>query len=413
MCRDSSVCFLFSKGWKCYAFPNCMEIGGMKFRKEWIVGVMVVLAQGAVAELSNGLYAAFDTTMGSFTCRLDYAEAPVTCANFVGLAEGSQSWISTNGVVTAEPFYDGLLFHRVMTNFMVQGGCPLGTGTSGPGYAIPDEFSINLTHHRAGILSMANSGPDSGGSQFFITLKNTDWLDNKHAVFGEVVDGMEVVYGMGAVETDGERPIIPVVMNAVEILRVGPAALAFDPADQPLPEVFSHGLSITSGVPATVVAAGITHQCELRLFNSTNLTDWAGFRSKYFPAATSQWDQSASTNQPVEYFKAARIFYPQAVTAFTEVEGHTLSFTNASSSLIFSPVTNQTGTCSILGIPDTLSFWAEWTSAPYFGRIVFVPNEHATYQFTLSPDGTCNGYDWNGSSWQYVDTFTFTATPPE
>ena len=372
-----------------------------------------LLVHAASAQLADGLYAAFDTTMGGFTCRLDYAEAPVTCANFAGLAEGSLGWIDPQTLsVHDDPFYDGLIFHRVITNFMIQGGCPLGTGTSGPGYAFLDEFSTNLTHHGAGILSMANSGPDSNGSQFFITLKNTDWLDNQHSVFGEVVDGMNVVSNIGVVATDaGARPLTNVVMNAIQILRIGAAAEAFDPQNQSSPKVFPHSLSITSGVPADVLAAGITNQCEVRLFNSTNLTDWVGFNEKYFPVATDSWAQSASTNRPAEFFTAAQIYYPQAITAFSDIEGHTLTFTRGADTFVFTPAADESGTCNISGTPDTLLFWAEWTSEPYFGRVVFDPVSHVPFQFTLSPDGTCNGYWWNGADWIYLGEHSFTDTP--
>jgi len=383
-------------------------------KKVGIIVAALALCGGASAQLADGLYAAFDTSMGSFTCRLDYAEAPVTCANFTGLSEGSQHWIDPEtGSIRNDPFYNGLIFHRVIDGFMIQGGCPLGTGTSGPGYAFPDEFNTNLTHHSAGILSMANSGPDSNGSQFFITLAATPHLDDVHSVFGEVVGGMNVVLSIGAVATDaGNHPLTNVVMNSVQILRIGTAAAAFDSANQPVPKVLPHSLSITCGVPAEVLTTGITNQCEVRLFNSTNLTDWVDFSEKYFPVATENWRQYASTNRSSEYFKAARIYYPQAVTAFSDIENHTLTFTNETDTLVFTPAASGAGTCNISGTPDTLSFWTEWTSAPYFGRVTFDPETHVQFQFTLSPDETCNGYWWNGSTWNYIGEFFFTDTPP-
>ncbi len=382
-------------------------------KKTGLIVAILACCEGAMAQLPDGLYAAFDTTMGGFTCRLDYAEAPVTCANFAGLAEGSQHWIDpTTGSVRNDPFYDGLIFHRVIDDFMIQGGCPLGNGTSDPGYKFPDEFNTNLTHQSAGILSMANSGPDSNGSQFFITLGATPHLDEVHSVFGEVVDGMNIVSNIGTVATDaGDRPLTNVVMNSVQILRVGAAAEAFDPPILPVPKVLPHSLSITSGVPAKVLAGTITNQCEVRLFNSTNLTDWVDFNAKYFPVATESWEQSTSINRSSEYFKATQIYYPQAVTAFSDIEGHTLTFTNETDTLEFTPSSGGTGTCNIAGNPDTLIFWAEWTSAPYFGRVTFDPESYVQFQFTLSPDGTCNGYWWNGA-WNSLGEFSFTDTPP-
>ena len=135
------------------------------------------------------LHAHITTTEGAFTIRLFDQEAPNTVANFVGLAEGTKEFTDPKtGKKTTRRFYDGLVFHRVIAGFMIQGGDPLGTGTGGPGYKFADEFSPKLRHSKAGILSMVNSGPSTNGSQFFIMLPATPWLDNRHSVFGEVVE---------------------------------------------------------------------------------------------------------------------------------------------------------------------------------------------------------------------------------
>lgn len=172
--------------------------------------------------LQPGTYARFDTSEGPFTIRLFEKEAPQTVANFVGLAEGSKEW---KDPVTGErkngPFYDGVIFHRVINGFMIQAGDRLGQGTGGPGYKFADEFHPSLRHDRAGILSMANAGPNTNGSQFFITLGPTPHLDNRHSIFGEVVEGLDVVKRIGAVPTGrGDRPVQPVVMNTVRIERI-------------------------------------------------------------------------------------------------------------------------------------------------------------------------------------------------
>jgi len=166
-------------------------------------------------------FAKFTTREGDFKARLFEEKAPKTVANFVGLAEGSKEWTEpkTRQKVT-RPFYNGLTFHRVIDGFMIQSGCPLGTGVGGPGYQFADEFGASLRHDREGLLSMANAGPNTNGSQFFITLAPTPWLDNKHAIFGEVVDGMDVVRRIGKTRTgSNDRPVKDIVVQSVSIER--------------------------------------------------------------------------------------------------------------------------------------------------------------------------------------------------
>jgi len=168
------------------------------------------------------VYAEFITTEGNFTIRLFDQEAPNTVANFVGLAEGTKEWTDPkSGQKVTRPYYNGLVFHRVIEGFMIQGGDPLGTGTGGPGYKFADEFSPKARHSKAGILSMANSGPSTNGGQFFITLAATPWLDNKHSVFGEVVDGLDVVKKIGSTPTSkpGDRPVKPITVQSVTIQK--------------------------------------------------------------------------------------------------------------------------------------------------------------------------------------------------
>ena len=138
----------------------------------------------------EGIYAKCNTSKGLILLKLNYKETPGTVGNFVSLAEGTQKNSYKN---SGEPYYDGLKFHRVIPNFMIQGGCPQGTGSGGPGYQFDDEFHPDLKHNREGILSMANAGPGTNGSQFFITHGPTDWLDGKHTVFGYVVEGQDIV----------------------------------------------------------------------------------------------------------------------------------------------------------------------------------------------------------------------------
>ncbi len=168
------------------------------------------------------LHALFTTTEGNFKVRLFDTDVPKTVENFTGLAEGTKEFTDPKtGQKTKRPFYDGLVFHRIIEGFMIQGGDPLGTGTGGPGYKFADEFSPKLRHTKAGLLSMANAGPNTNGSQFFITLAATPWLDNKHSIFGEVVEGMDVVEKIGKTPTSkpGDRPLKPISIMSLKIER--------------------------------------------------------------------------------------------------------------------------------------------------------------------------------------------------
>jgi peptidyl-prolyl cis-trans isomerase A (cyclophilin A) len=161
--------------------------------------------------MANEIYAAFDTTEGKFKIKLHADKVPATVENFISLAEGTK---------TGKPFYDGTIFHRVIPGFMVQAGDPEGTGRGGPGYKFADEFHASLKHNKRGIVSMANAGPNTNGSQFFITVAPTAHLDNKHSVFGEVTEGYDVVEKISKVQRDGQdRPKKEVRINSVKIER--------------------------------------------------------------------------------------------------------------------------------------------------------------------------------------------------
>lgn len=170
----------------------------------------------------DGLYAVIDTTKGQIVLSLEFKKVPMTVSNFVGLAEGT-----LNLKNPGKPYYDGLKFHRVIKDFMIQGGCPKGNGTGGPGYNFPDEFDKDLRHDSAGVLSMANAGPGTNGSQFFITHVPTPWLDGKHSVFGHVVEGQDVVNAIA--QND--------VIKKVTIERVGAEAEAFGVTKQSFSEL--------------------------------------------------------------------------------------------------------------------------------------------------------------------------------
>jgi len=169
-----------------------------------------------------GTYAIFETSQGNIVVRLFENEAPKTVANFIGLAEGTKEFTNEKtGQKEKRPFYDGLIFHRVIPQFMIQGGCPQGSGMGGPGYKFADEFHPSLKHSQAGKLSMANSGPGTNGSQFFLTVAATPWLDNRHTIFGEILSATSWPSMISKLPRDSnDRPRVPVSITKLRIERV-------------------------------------------------------------------------------------------------------------------------------------------------------------------------------------------------
>lgn len=191
---------------------------------------------------AEGLYAVIETKRGAITVKLEFEKAPMTVANFVGLAEGTVENAPRNG----KPFFDGLTFHRVVPGFVIQGGCPNGTGTGGPGYRFPDEIDETLRHDAPGVLSMANAGPHTNGSQFFITMDATPHLDGVHTVFGRIVDGMDVVGKIKA----GDK------IEKVTVIRNGKAAESFDTSNEAFRRLVAGAMQAEAGRIRAAVEAG-------------------------------------------------------------------------------------------------------------------------------------------------------------
>lgn len=244
-----------------------------------LLGLIGLCPSSRAEPAADGLYAGFLTSHGEFWVRLEFTKVPRTVGNFVSLAEGTRDWIDfKTAKVVRRPFYDGITFHRVIDQFMVQGGSPNGQGTDGPGFQFADEFDATLRHSKAGILSMANSGRNSNGSQFFVTVTNTPWLDGIHSVFGEVVEGMDIVHAISQVPTGAnDRPITPVVIQELRIRRHGAAAQAFDAATvQPAPPevgVVPCLLTQTTTSLNLFIQSRTNHY--QHVFFGANLTNWS------------------------------------------------------------------------------------------------------------------------------------------
>ncbi|MFO7743914.1 MAG: peptidylprolyl isomerase [Psychroflexus sp.] len=212
-----------------------------------LLGLLIYSCSAKYPDLEDGLYAEFETSEGEFVTELYYKEAPMTVGNFVALTEGNHPLVDEK--YEGKKFYDSIIFHRVIEGFMIQGGDPDGTGQGGPGYKFADEFTPKLGHEK-GVLSMANAGPNTNGSQFFITLAPTPHLDGKHSVFGKLVVGEKVVDSIGKTQTTpGDKPAEDVVIETINILRKGSEAKDFDAV-----EAFKEGVKLAEEAEAEAYA---------------------------------------------------------------------------------------------------------------------------------------------------------------
>ncbi|HSH16617.1 MAG TPA: peptidylprolyl isomerase, partial [Verrucomicrobiae bacterium] len=294
-----------------------------------IVLLLVALSKPlGAAPAEDGLFATFQiqrgaVSVGEFSCRLEYAKAPRTVANFVGLAIGSQPFVDfQSGHATRRPFYDGITFHRVVAGFVVQAGSPKGDGSDGPGYTFLDEFDATLRHDKAGVLSMANSGLNSNGSQFFITLAPTPWLNDLHSVFGEVLEGMEVVNNI----QPGD------VIKHVTIVRNGAAALAFDESAQALPLVADANPRLQLGASGFELTYAQPPNAEFFVFHSDTLAVWNRLPGREImgvtPVAMPRDVSIVTAGKVMQFFNVARVQHAQAIYTPVTVTGRRLVLTD-------------------------------------------------------------------------------------
>ena len=349
----------------------------------------VILATGTFllcglyrSSAQDGIYADFQTSMGSFTCRLDYAVAPKAVANFIGLATGQRSWLNlTNGVAQTNAFFGGLTFHRVIADFMIQSGSPNGLGTDGPGYAFVDEFRDAARFNSFGVLAMANSGPDSNGSQFFITVVPTPWLNDVHTIFGRVTGGSNVVYGISRVATTNTTPKTNVVLQGVNIRRVGSAAQAFRIEDKGLPVVTNQPMAIAAAPGGRWALNWSTNRqyADNRLYVSTNLPHWREDRLGIELSSLVTNRVYRSNELTRAYYRLAQIQYGESTLAPKSLQDHLLTL-----NLKDATTGNGIGTLKITfdasaGGTYTLTYGNEtstgsvtdytWTQDPYRGDL--------------------------------------------
>jgi cyclophilin family peptidyl-prolyl cis-trans isomerase len=291
--------------------------------------VLLALSTWAAAGQTNGIYADFTTSLGSFTCQLNYTNAPRTTANFIGLATGQRAWLDlTSGRARTNAFYNGLIFHRVIAGFMNQGGSPNGLGTDGPGYVIKDEFSRYLVFTNFGVLAMANSGPNSGGSQFFITVASYTYGNSNYAIFGKVVSGSNVVWAINHVATDAnDKPLTNVFMQQVGIRRVGTAAQAFDINAQGLPVVTNLHLAIAAGSNQVTLAFSNRQYADNQLYSATNVaaSPWTAAPLGIEITASVTNSVQQPEDAPQRFYALAQVQYASSTFAPKDLYGRTLA----------------------------------------------------------------------------------------
>ncbi|HOC57907.1 MAG TPA: peptidylprolyl isomerase [Verrucomicrobiota bacterium] len=337
-----------------------------------VLGLSTLIANGQ----GNGIFADFSTSMGSFTCQLDYTNAPRMTANFIGLATGQRAWLDlTTGRARTNAFYNGLTFHRVIGDFMNQGGSPNGLGTDGPGYALKNEFSPQLVFDRFGVLAMANSGPNSDGAQFFITVAPFTSGNNTYSIFGRVVSGSNVVYAINHVATGAnDKPLTNVIIQQVNIRRVGTAALAFNINAQGLPIVTNLPLRIAA-LPGQVSLTFSNRQyADNQLYSATNLAGaWTADALGIEITAPVSNSVRQAKDAPRKFFRLAQVQYASSTFAPKTMYGRTLTLTFTS---------GLTGTLTI-GFNSTGG--GDYTFPPYSPGIV------TSYAWTQEP---YRGFIW-------------------
>lgn len=371
---------------------------------------------------TNGIFAEFYTSMGNYTCRLDFVLAPKTVANFIGQATGERAWLdTTTGTVRTNPLHNNTIFHRVVSNFVIQAGSPNGSPSGGPGYLIRDEISTSLKHDSFGVLAMGNTGPDSNGSQYYVTVGPQPVLDGRYSVFGKLFGGSNVIYNINRVVIDAsERPLTNVTINTISIRRIGAAALAFDINTNGLPVVTNLNLRIAQTV-ANIVSLSFSNRlyADNRIYASANLTSWSEGKVGIETANPVFTNVLLSAVAPKQFFRMVQIQYSSSTFAPMNMYGRmvTLQFTaglsgtmnlnfNGAGTGSYSLTPSQTG--SIISYS-----WSQDAYRGYFSPIQFSNEYPITLRlnYQTANAGIFEGVYYYLGFFQVGIAGTFTATP--
>ena len=369
-----------------------------------------------ITKPAEGLFAVFQMShggnpAGSFTCQLHYDKAPIAVANFITLAEGTRSWIDApHGRVSNSPFYNGLKCHRIISNFMIQGGDPNGNGSGGPGYRFLDEFSPDLRHDHPGVLSMANSGANTNGSQFFVTVAETAHLNDVHTIFGEVVEGYEsCVLPLSNVATDAnDVPLQEVAITGVTIQRLGAAAQAFNSLNPALglPTCSMHQTRLErSQAGALTLKWTEPAHCSYTLVDSPDLANWASEAINYYSGYSPVANQSLNvTNLPApgapkHFFHLAKAVYYPLPTQSPQGKKFILTGSNGMNLKTTITVTGATGgahllqqTSSAFALSSTLSN-VDWAVTGF---------DRAEFYSDINPPFVFSSANLTHSDWLFV-----------
>jgi peptidyl-prolyl cis-trans isomerase A (cyclophilin A) len=364
---------------------------------------------------------------GSFTITLEHQKAPGAVANFIGLATGQRGWLDLKtGAIRYVPFYNGITFHRVIAGFMNQTGSPAGDGTDGPGYTFKDEFDPTLRHNAAYTVSMDNSGKQTNGSQFFITVGATPSLDDVHTIFGRVTAGQTVIDQINATPTTGpplDRPLTPITIQSVNIY--GPSLAAFNRDPAWLPKLRNARPVLTKNGATLTLAYDRLPFSEYIGFNGTNLSTWERFDVGYYAgiAPATDVDVSGTAGDPSHFYRMARVDYSACRNPFIPQTVASKSFTFTSNFPFISDVVfnaaGSGGTWSLRTSASGSIAAVNYTLAPYIPQLYMKWNSTAAYGFDLEflyklNYTSANGGNFTGQSnaLGYTNIVgTFTVTP--